>query len=296
MHSYWDDFFVLKGLKDAVFIAELLNKKVESNEYKKLRDEFRENLYNSISLAMKNKNINYIPGCAELGDFDATSTTIAVYPCNELKYLPQPALKNTFNKYFDNFEKRLNPDNNWINYTPYEIRAAGTFIFLNEINRAYDLLDYFIKDQRPQGWNHWAEVVWENPDTSMYIGDMPHTWVGSAFIDAVRALFVYENENDSSLTLGAGIKQEWLNSPNGISFENFPTYYGTVSYSMKKINNQIVVELNNQLSPACKKLILKSPENKQIKSVSIDDTPSINFKNNNILFNRTNKKIIIQYQ
>ena len=296
MHSYWDDFFVLKGLKDAVFIAELLNKKVESNEYKKLRDEFRENLYNSISLAMKNKNINYIPGCAELGDFDATSTTIAVYPCNELKYLPQPALKNTFNKYYDNFEKRLNPDNNWINYTPYEIRAAGTFIFLNEINRAYDLLDYFINDQRPQGWNHWAEVVWENPDTSMYIGDMPHTWVGSAFIDAVRALFVYENENDSSLTLGAGIKQEWLNSPNGISFENFPTYYGTVSYSMKKVNNQIVVELNNHLSPACKKLFLKSPENKQIKSVSIDDTPSINFKNNNILFNRTNKKIIIQYQ
>ena len=295
MHSYWDDFFVLKGLKDAVFIAELLNKKVESDEYKKLRDEFRENLYNSISLAMKNKNINYIPGCAELGDFDATSTTIAVYPCNELKYLPKPALKNTFDKYFDNFEKRLNPDDNWVNYTPYEIRAAGTFIFLNEINRAYDLLDYFIKDQRPLGWNHWAEVVWENPDTSMYIGDMPHTWVGSAFIDAVRALFVYENENDSSLTLGTGIKQEWLNSPNGISFENFPTYYGTISYSMKKNDNQVVVEFNNQLSPACKELIIKSPENKQIKSVSIDDTPSNNFKNNNILFNRTNKKIIIQY-
>jgi len=48
-------------------------------------DTFRENLYNSIRLAMKNRKIDYIPGCAELGDFDATSTTIALTPCNELK-------------------------------------------------------------------------------------------------------------------------------------------------------------------------------------------------------------------
>ena len=72
MHSYWDDFFVLKGLKDAASIAEILKKKNEFDDYSKLRDEFRKNLYHSINLAMKNKKINYIPGCAELGDFDAT--------------------------------------------------------------------------------------------------------------------------------------------------------------------------------------------------------------------------------
>jgi Bacterial alpha-L-rhamnosidase 6 hairpin glycosidase domain len=295
MHSYWDDFFVLKGLKDAVFIANLLNKKSESEEYANLRNEFRYNLYNSINLAMKNKKIDYIPGCAELGDFDATSTTIAVYPCDELKYLPQPALKNTFDKYFNNFEKRLNPNENWINYTPYEIRAAGTFIYLQEINRTYDLLDYFLKAQHPHGWNHWAEVVWQNPDTPKYIGDMPHTWVGSAFIDAVRALFVYENDDDSSLVLGAGIKEEWLNSENGVSFDNLPTYYGTVSYSIKKSNDRIVVELNNNLNSSCREVILKLPVNEMIKSVMIDSKESNAFKRNNILFNRTNKKIVIQY-
>ncbi|MCL5029428.1 MAG: discoidin domain-containing protein [Bacteroidetes bacterium] len=295
MHSYWDDFFVLKGLKDAVSIAEVLEKKNEIEEYSKLRDEFRKNLYHSINLAMKNKKINYIPGCAELGDFDATSTTIAVSPCGELKYLPEPALQNTFNKYFENFKKRLNPKDNWINYTPYEIRVAETFVYLNELDRTYDLLNFFFKDQRPEGWNHWAEVVWKNKDNPKFIGDMPHTWVGSAYINAVRALFVYEDEDKSALIIGAGVEEKWLADTSGISVGNLPTYYGPISYSIKKIKNQVTVEINSKLDSSCKEIILKSPVNKKIKKIIVDGKESGKFNGNNIFLKRSDKKIVINF-
>ncbi|MFA6598124.1 MAG: discoidin domain-containing protein [Ignavibacteriaceae bacterium] len=235
MHSYWDDFFAIKGLKDAVDIASVLGEKEYEKKFISLRDEFSKNLYHSLNLTIKNHMIDYIPGCVELGDFDATSTSIALYPCNEKRNLPQPFLDNTFNHYFDFFTKRRDdPSFYWINYTPYELRTVGAFIFLNQPERARALLDFFFKDQRPPGWNHWAEVVWKDPKTARFIGDMPHTWVGSDFISSLRSFFVYEDESNKSLVLGAGILPEWLESTEGISCNNLQTYYGTISYSIKR--------------------------------------------------------------
>ena len=234
MHSYWDDFFTMKGLKDAAEIQKILGKKELYEKVIKVRDDFQINLYNSLDLAIKTRKIDYIPGCVELGDFDATSTTIAISPCNELKNLPEPFAKNTFDKYYEFFKNRRDDKIEWTAYTPYENRLIGSFIFLDQPERAHELIDFFLSDQRPQGWNHWAEVVWKDERHPGYIGDMPHTWVGSDFINAVRSMFVYENEYDSSLVVAAALYQDWIDSPNGMSVENLPTYYGELSYSIKK--------------------------------------------------------------
>jgi len=234
MHSYWDDFFTMKGLKDAAEIQKILGEKESYERIVKIRDKFREDLYNSLQLTMKIRKINYIPGCAELGDFDATSTTIALTPCNELNNLPKPEVYNTFEKYYEFFKERRNGKIDWINYTPYENRLIGSFIILDQPERAHELMEFFLRDQRPHGWNQWAEVVWKDYRFPGYIGDMPHTWVGSDFINAVRSMFVYENEYDQSLVLGSALYQDWIDSPSGMSVENLPTYYGEISYSIKK--------------------------------------------------------------
>jgi hypothetical protein len=238
MHSYWDNFFTMKGLKDAAEIQKILGETVNYNQICKVRDTFRNNLYNSLDLTMKNKGIDYIPGCVELGDFDATSTTIALTPCNELKNLPKPQVYNTFNKYYEYFKNRRDGKLDWINYTPYENRLIGSFILLDQPERAHELIEFFLNDQRPQGWNHWAEVVWKDYRKPGFIGDMPHTWVGSDFINAIRSLFVYENEQDQSLVLASALYQDWIDSPEGMSVEKLPTYYGEISYSIKKENDK----------------------------------------------------------
>lgn len=234
MHSYWDNFFIMKGLKDAVEIQKILGEQEHYESIAKTRDTFRENLYNSFKLAMKTRNIDYLPGCVELGDFDATSTTIALTPCNELNNLPRPEVYNTFERYYKYFRTRRDGEIEWINYTPYETRLIGSYIILDQPERAHALIDFFLDDQRPQGWHHWAEVVWKDYRIPRFIGDMPHTWVGSDFINAIRSMFVYENEYDESLVLASALYQDWIDSPEGISVENLPTYYGEISFSIKK--------------------------------------------------------------
>ncbi|HSD64409.1 MAG TPA: discoidin domain-containing protein [Ignavibacteriaceae bacterium] len=258
MHSYWDDFFTLKGLKDAAEIQKILGEDSLYKKVKAIRDIFKKNLYNSINLAIKTRKVDYIPGCVELGDFDATSTTIAISPCNELANLPQPYTSNTFDKYFEFFENRRDNKIDWTAYTPYENRLIGSFIFLDEPQRAHELIKFFLGDQRPQGWNHWAEVVWKNKRYPGYIGDMPHTWVGSDFINAVRSIFVYENEYDSSIVTGAGLYRDWVDSPSGMSVENLPTYYGELSYSIKKNENKYDVKFYGNITLPPGGIVLKN--------------------------------------
>ncbi|MDP3787455.1 MAG: discoidin domain-containing protein, partial [Candidatus Omnitrophota bacterium] len=203
MTSYWDDFFVLRGFKDGVYLANLMGKKDDAEWMQREVDDFRKCIYDSIRKVAARDKINYIAGCVEKGDFDSTSTAIAIVAGGELDYMPKDLLKNTFDRYFDEFSKGMVPGHERT-FTPYEVRSANAYVRMGQRERGLTMLRYFTKDSvRPYGWNHMAEVVYAKPRTPSYIGDMPHTWVGSGYIDAVRTMFVYE-ANDK-LVLGAGI-------------------------------------------------------------------------------------------
>jgi hypothetical protein len=221
-------------------------------------------------LAMKNKGIDYIPGCAELGDFDATSTTIGVNPANELGNIPEPQLHATFDRYFDYFTKRRDGEAEWKDYTPYENRTIGTFVYLGQKERAYEALTFFMNDRRPQGWNHWAEVVHRDSSAPRYIGDMPHTWCGSDFIRSVRAMFVYERERDTALVVGAGIPDAWLNDTAGIRVSELPTYYGLISYVMQKRGNAVRVDLTGRIAIPRGGVAIVSPLGRPVTAVLVN--------------------------
>lgn len=296
MHSYWDNFFIMKGLKDAAEIQRVLGHPSEYEKVSKLRDVFKENLYNSLQLTFKNHNINYIPGCAELGDFDATSTTIALTPCNELINLPKPQIYNTFDKYYDFFKSRRDGKRDWINYTPYENRLIGSFILLDQPEKAHELIDFFLKDQHPIGWNQWAEVVWKNPRHPEFIGDMPHTWVGSDFINSIRSLFVYENEYDQSLVLAAALYQDWIDTPQGMSVENLPTYYGEISYSIKKDSDKYIFSISGNIKLPANRIKIKNFNGSKLPvKVTVNGNEIKDFNEKEIAVNEIPAEVVIYY-
>ena len=88
MHSYWDDLWALVGYNDAVDMAAALGRSEDAARIAKSRDEFRADLLASIASTVKAHAIDYMPGCAELGDFDATSATIAIAQAGELERCP----------------------------------------------------------------------------------------------------------------------------------------------------------------------------------------------------------------
>ena len=230
MHSYWDQLFALRGYKDAVFIAEALGEDAAADRIAESRDAFAGDLAASYRRAMANHDIDYLPGSVELGDFDATSVSIALDPVDARGIFPDGALKATFDRWWAFFERRRDGEEDWDAYTPYEWRNVGALVRLGEKERALEALRWFFDHRRPAAWNHWAEVVWRDPAEPKFIGDMPHTWVGSDFIRAVTDLFAYE-EGDR-LIVGAGITEQWARSETGVGVKNLGTHYGPLSYTL----------------------------------------------------------------
>ena len=230
MHSYWDDFWALRGLSDATDAAAVLGKP-EASAWAAMHDELRKNLSASIAMSMEQHRIDYVPGAAELGDFDATSTAIAVSPGGEL--LPsREAMLRTFDRYFANFTGRRDGSIASSDYTPYELRVIGALVRLGQRDRANAVLDWMMKDRRPQAWNHWAEVVWKEVRAPKFIGDMPHSWVGAEYIRSVLDMFAFERDSDRSLVVAAGIPPQWVTTGTGLSVKSLATHYGTLDYRM----------------------------------------------------------------
>ncbi len=63
-HSYWDNFFILRGLKDAATMAVILDEDAQAERLAALRDDFRRDLYASIRETLKRHQIDFIPGAA----------------------------------------------------------------------------------------------------------------------------------------------------------------------------------------------------------------------------------------
>ena len=269
MHSYWDDFFALRGFKDAAEIATTLSKP-EAKRYADVRDTFRNDFYASIKLSMAQHKIDYIPGAAELGDFDATSTTIAINPADELAHIPQPALNRTFQKYYENFVNRRDSAV-WDAYTPYEWRTVGAFVRMGDKKKALDIASFFFHDQRPKAWHQWAEVVFRDSLNPHFIGDMPHTWVGSDFIRSTLDMFAFEREADSSLVIGAGIPEKWVREDKGVGIHGLSTHYGRLGYTMRAVGADIEVRIDPGVRIPSGGLVVRSPSDRPIRRVTVNN-------------------------
>ena len=245
VHSYWDDFWYLRGLKDGVALANQLGRSNDAAWMQAELQEARQDLYASMRRVIERDQLDYLPGSVERGDFDATSTAIAVMVGDETAHLPQPYAANTFDRYYENFVKRLIPGGA-ASFTPYEVRTAEVFVRLGQRQRALNMLRVFAYDSaRPTAWNHLAEVVPERYRAPSYIGDMPHTWVGSGYISAVRALFVYEEREQ--LILAAGVDPEWLG--DGVSAQRLPTQFGELSYRIHRADGRIRMTVEGKARP-----------------------------------------------
>ncbi len=233
MHSYWDDFWALRGYRDAAFLARELGHAAEARRLEATLADFRRDFAASIVATQKRHGIAYVPGCADLGDFDATSTTIALSPVQGEDVAPTGAIDSTFARYWSFFVRRRDGLEKWEAFTPYEIRNIGAFVRLGWRDRAQELVRWFMDHRSPTGWAQWAEVFWNHPTEAKFIGDLPHTWVGSDFVRSMLDCFGYERERDDALVLAAGVPADWVREAPGIAVHDLHTWYGPLTYSLR---------------------------------------------------------------
>ena len=240
--SYWDDFWALAGYRGAARIAHALGHGREARAFAKSGDEFQRDLLRSIEASRAAHQVDFIPGSADRGDFDATSTTIALSPGGGQSFLPAPWLDATFERYWRDFTERREGKRTWDAYTPYELRNVGAFVRLGWRERANALLEFFMAGRRPAGWNQWAEVVGREGRAARFVGDMPHGWVASDYIRSVLDLFAYERDDGRSMALAAGVPLAWLEG-DGIALEGLRTPWGRIGYSLRRDGASYVVAI-----------------------------------------------------
>jgi hypothetical protein len=245
VHSYWDDFFALRGLGDAAGLARALGKDGLAARWSAMRDELRADLLASLRRTIAGHGLDYIPGSVELADFDPTSTAIALAPGGELADLPAAELRRTFERYGQELARRRQ-GGDWTSYTPYELRNAGAFVRLGWRERAQQLLADMMADRRPPGWNQWPEVVWRDPRYPGFLGDLPHAWVAAEYIRAFLDLLAYERESDQALVLAAGVPAAWAKG-DGITVRGLRTPYGTLDYSLVESGSQVRLRIGGSL-------------------------------------------------
>jgi hypothetical protein len=270
MHSYWDDFFALRGFADAAFLAGELGRAADQTRLAAVHAEFERELGESITAAMRHHGIDYVPGCADLGDFDATSTTIALAPVGAEATLPTPALRRTFEKYWDFFRARCDGEP-WEAFTPYEIRTIGACVRLGWRERAGELLDWFLAQQRPPGWRQWPEVVWRDLRAPHFLGDLPHTWVGSDYVRSVLDMLAYERGD--TLVVAAGVPPAWL-AGTGFEVRGLRTSLGPLSYTMRPADSGIQVNIDPGIRIPAAGIVVRPPLPGPLRAVTLDGAPA----------------------
>lgn len=247
-YSYWDDFWGLLGYRDAAFIADTLGDAAAAARIRAAEAEFRTDIMDSIKATARVHGIDWIAGAADRGDFDATSTTIALSPAGLIDELPQDLLKGTFDKWWANFTARQENRQAWKDYTPYELRNVGAMVRLGRREEALRALDFYFADVRPRAWNGWAEVVGRDLREPRFIGDMPHAWISSDYIRSALDLLVYERDRDHALVLAAGAPTAWL-AGEGVGVANVRTAYGLLTYRLREDDGGYLLTLDGQVAP-----------------------------------------------
>ena len=243
-YSYWDDFWAVRGYEAAVVIARALGHPQTAAEWAQWRDELQGDLAHSVEATAARFGIDTIAGAADRGDFDPTSTTMAL---NSQARVSPLLLQHTFDRYWEDAEQRRSGARAWKDFTPYELRNVGALVRLGQPRRAQAMLQWFLWYRRPEGWNQWAEVVMADAREPHFLGDMPHAWVASDYINSVLDMFAYEREADDAMVLGAGLSEEWMAA--GVAVKHLSTPHGPLSYRLSPVSGGYDLEVAGGLAP-----------------------------------------------
>jgi hypothetical protein len=100
---------------------------------------------------------------------------------------------------------------------------------------------------------------------------MPHTWVGSTFIRAVRNLIAYERESDSALVLLGGVPPEWATVDPGLVVRRLPTHHGILNLTLRAEGpTTLRLRLSGDLDVPAGGIVVQSPFPKPLKSVVVN--------------------------
>lgn len=251
VHSYWDDFWGIRGLEAAAELATAMGFPGDAARWHAEAADFLTDVIRSIRAVIHYKKIDYIPGSVEWADFDPTATANAIAQLDFAADLPAGPLQAMLDTYLEGFRAKHRGDVPWLNYTAYEIRIIGAFVRLGRREEALELLEFFLSDRRPRVWNQWPEITWRDPLSPGHLGDVPHTWIAAEYMLALASMVASEREATEALVLAAGLPWKWIAEEGGFAVHGLTIRFGRLDFQIRAMEtHSIHVEIGEGISIA----------------------------------------------
>ncbi|RXR03412.1 discoidin domain-containing protein [Pseudoxanthomonas composti] len=289
-HSYWDNFWALRGWHDGAWLAEQWGDAATARWAREQYALLRDSLAASIRTTMQWKGIDTLPSDADQGGSDPTSLSIALDPTGAQGVLPPQALANTFDRYLAEVRKRDTPGALYA-YTPYEMRNVLTYVHLDRPADAEFMLQHVAGDRRPRAWQELAEVIYSDKRHAIYLGDMPHTWIGAEYARSVFGMLM--SEGDDALSLLPGTPPSWVAGP-GLKIDGLPTAYGTLAMQARQQDQRLTITLGKGLRADAALKVLW-PSRTRPTSVIVDGKPMRDFDARGISVPRPFRSLTAQW-
>jgi hypothetical protein len=236
---YWDDFWCIRGLRDAAFAARALGKREDAAWISAEAESLLSATKASIRDTMTHSSVGYIPNGPDEAASSAAArgTSCALWPCAAL----DPADPLVTRSYDDYWGKWIAPSGGGFvhrgHYWPYAgLDLAQGYLMLGQRARAWTILHWTLDHDPTRGFFAWPEGM-STKDLTLAEGDMPHGWMCAAVVSLVRNMLVRESGGD--LVLLSGVPKEWLRPGAELAIRDFPTEFGKVSYRAKVSNGNV---------------------------------------------------------
>jgi hypothetical protein len=295
VHAYWDDFWAVRALGDAAFLATARGDATEAARLTAVRDDFGANVRDSLAHTIATRGIAYVPGSVEWADFDPTATSNAVTLLGETALMPRAVLDATFAEYLKGFRRRVRNEIDWANYTAYEVRIIGALVCLGERANAAELAEFLLDDRRPQPWNQWPEISWRDPRSPGHIGDVPHAWIAAEYVLAVRTMLAYERMADEALVVAAGVPSAWLDGGDSVTVGGLATYWGTLGFTLRRVDaTTLALSLRGDVAPPGG-LVLQPPLGGRVTEATIDGAAVARFSDAEVVVKRAPAEVVVTW-
>ena len=87
-------------------------------------------------------------------------------------------------------------------------------------------------------------------------------------------MLAYERESDSTLVIGAGVRDEWVKEVPGIHVSNLSTEYGPLNFDMQAIGKVVTLNLRTGIRMPPGGIVVYSPLDQPILSAAVDGVPA----------------------
>ncbi len=125
---------------------------------------------------------------------------------------------------------------------------------------------------------HWPEAI--HPGTGGgCMGDGQHVWAAAEWIMMMRNIFVYEEPSTQTLVIGAGLKTEWLDSGESLSFGPTRTRWGKLSISIEPMENEAKVTCDAEWFGDGPEIEIRIPGYETIGMEPTQETTTVRRKN-----------------